>query len=176
MRVKPKDCPACNGQHTFVTPEGETLWRTRLSNCPNFMDKMQAAERAELVEKAGACALCLDWTGSHQRHNCKEHIRKGKGPFGPCTITTSGVACGKLHNLLLHGSVIKYCNYMQVNAVKGGKKDIRAPTHKDMEAVNSVTALLQVQRVKMDCPQGEGNIFFDSGSDVNLVKKAFAIA
>ena len=176
MRVKPKECPACNGQHTFVTPEGETLWRTRLSNCPNFMDRMQAAERAALVEKSEACALCLDWTGSHQRDNCKEHIKKGKGPFGPCTITTGGVPCGKLHNSLLHGSTIKYCNYMQVNAVKGGRRDTSAPTHKDMEAVNSVTALLQVQRVKMDCPQGEGNTFFDSGSDVNLVKKAFARA
>ena len=176
MRLKPKECPACNGQHTFVTSEGETLWRTRLSNCPNFMEKMQAAERAALVEKAEACALCLDWTGSHQRDTCKEHIRKGKGPFGPCTITTSGVPCGKLHNSLLHGSTIKYCNYLQVNALTGGRRDTKAPTHKDMVALNSVTTLLQVQKVKMDCEQGEGNIFFDSGSDVDLVKKAFARA
>ena len=181
MRIKPKDCPACSGQHNSgTTPEGESLWKTRLSACPTFMDQMQPAERAALVEEAQCCALCLDWTGSHQRDNCTETIRaKVTGmtrPFSPCPITTGGIPCGKKHNSLLHGSTIKYCNYSQTNRLTDGKRDTKAPTHKDMEAVNSVTALLQVQKVKMDCPQGGGNTFFDSGSDVNLVKQAFARA
>ena len=181
MRVKPKACPACNGQHSSgTTPGGEPLWRTRLSACPTFMDQMQAAERAELVEKSQCCALCLDWTGSHQRDNCTEKIRpKGSTVsqlFGPCPVTTAGIPCGKRHNSLLHGSTTKYCNYAQLNRQAEETRDTKAPTQKEMVAVNSVTTLLQVQKVQMDCPQGEGNVFFDSGSDVNLVKKAFARA
>ena len=135
MRIKPKECPACNGQHiSGTTPEGDSLWKTRLSACPTFMDQMQPAERASLVEEAKCCALCLDWTGSHQRDNCAETIRsKTTGmtrPFSTCPITTAGTPCGLKHNSLLHGSTIKYCNYLQVNRLTGGSRDTKAPTHK----------------------------------------------
>ena len=60
MKIVPKVCPACNSQHSFDY-EGETLYRTRLSSCPNFTN-LGPAERACMIQTAGGCALCLDWT------------------------------------------------------------------------------------------------------------------
>ena len=62
MRIALKVCPACNSQHTSPGDRGETLYRTRLSSCPTFTN-LGAAERAGVIQKAGGCTLCLDWTG-----------------------------------------------------------------------------------------------------------------
>ena len=56
---------------------------------------MSPEEKASLVQLAGACALCLDWTGDHKAKDCQaevgvtavsSHVRKLPG-----TVKTS---CG----------------------------------------------------------------------------------
>ena len=110
MKQKPKDCPACNSQHTVMGQDGvTTLYRNRLSTCDVFR-ALGVEERAAMVEAAGGCALCLDWTGSHQRDTCKELMSVKAGPFQVCNQLVNGNPCGKKHNRMLHGSVAKFCN------------------------------------------------------------------
>ena len=174
MRQKPKDCPACNSQHTVMGQDGvTTLYRNRLSTCDVFR-ALGVEERAAMVEAAGGCALCLDWTGSHQRDTCKELMSVKAGPFPVCDQLVNGNPCGKKHNRMLHGSVAKFCNFLRVNHVKGGKRE--APTSKDIDKADAVTTLLQVELIRMDAEGREeyGTVFWDSGSNVCLVTEAFA--
>ena len=111
MRMKPQDCPACQSQHTFFMEGDNSIrYKTRLSSCSDFV-KMSVRERASLVEKEGACALCTDWTGSHTRENCEENESKGVR-FSDCDVDVSGTPCGKKHHRLLHGSTSKFTNHM----------------------------------------------------------------
>ncbi len=98
MKLKPKACPACEGQHPFYVDnrEGEAdylRFKTRLSSCETFKT-MAPAERAALLERAEGCVLCTDWTGSHTREKCEENVSKGKR-FGTCEVEVGGVKCGK---------------------------------------------------------------------------------
>ena len=110
MKFKPRDCPVCKSQHTFCVDDGSIRYKTRLSACPNF-NNLSVAERARVVEEAEGCALCLDWTGSHTRENCEEKRRPGER-FGNCDADVGGAACGKKHNVLLHGSTTKFTNHV----------------------------------------------------------------
>ena len=109
VRVTQKVCPACIYQHSFPR---NTLYRTRLSSCPTFVN-LGPVEQANIIQAAAGCALCLDWTGSHTRDNCDSRTKTK--PFGNCTITTNGVECGARHNSLLHGTTSKFCNLAQVH-------------------------------------------------------------
>ena len=169
MKIKPKDCPACNNQHTLTGQDGTMLYRTRLSVCDAFK-ALSVDERVTLVEQAGGCALCLDWTGSHQRDTCREKSKEG--PFGDCRQMVNGQPCGKKHNHLLHGSTSKFCNFMSVNNVKAGRRE--APTARDIDKADAETTLLQVQTVRMEGEEEYGTTFWDSGSNVCLVTEAFA--
>ena len=51
----PIACPACNGQHTFSSKQGVTLYKTRLSSCNTFRS-FKVKEAANLVEKVNGCA------------------------------------------------------------------------------------------------------------------------
>ena len=35
---------------------------------------MSPKEKASLVQLAGACALCLDWTGDHKAKDCQAEV------------------------------------------------------------------------------------------------------
>ena len=172
MKLKPKDCPACHCQHTFTGQDGSTiLYKTRLSVCDTFK-ALSVEERVAMVEEARGCALCLDWTGSHQRDTCKEKISVAKGLFENCKEAVNGNPCGKKHNYMLHGSAAKFVNFVTVNAVKAGRRE--APTAKDIDKADAVTTLLQVQQIRMEGLEEFGTTFWDSGSNVCLVTEAFA--
>ena len=114
MKTTPPPCPACSQQHPFQS-KGETLYCTRLASCPAFQNSSTAG-CATMVQTVNGCQLCLDWTGTHQRDNCTSKS-KGK-PYSNCNNLTSGKPCGLRHNPLLHGTQVKYVNYVQVNSVK----------------------------------------------------------
>ena len=116
MKLKPKDCPACEGQHTFTGQDGALLYRTRLSSCEEFR-ALGVNVRAEIVEESGGCSLCLDWTGSHTRDTCRERL--GGELFGNCQQLVDGEPCDKKHNNMLHGSSTKYCNFVRANMATG---------------------------------------------------------
>ena len=143
----PKACPAYNGQHSFQD-DGEVLYRTRLSSCPTFCN-LGAGDRANIIQSAGGCQLCLNWTGDHQRDKCSAKTR-GK-PFGNCTILVNGAPCGVKHSSLIHLSTTKYCNLVQVNSTS-----LRvAPTLDVVEGAEAgPRALLQIQSLEV---QGDGN-------------------
>ena len=171
MKLKPKDCPACHSQHTLTGQDGAMLYKTRLSVCEAFK-ALSVDERVAVLEEAGGCGLCLDWTGSHQRDTCKEKISGRLGLFEDCRQMVNGQPCGKKHNHMLHGATSKYCNFLSVNVVRAGRRE--APTAQDVEKADAVTALLQVQLVRMEGLEEYGTTFWDSGSNVCLVTEAFA--
>ena len=178
MKLKPKACPACKDQHPFYIDnrEGEAeclRYKTRLSCCDTFK-AMSPADRAILIEQAEGCALCTDWTGSHTRDKCEENVAKDKR-FSTCEVEVGGVQCGKRHHRLLHGTNNKFCNYFAINAVdKNGMRQREPPTVEEMEKADTVTALLQVQKIPTTGKAGDCNTFFDSGSNVALVEAEFA--
>ena len=87
--VKPdKPYPCCEDHHSFTGRNGDVLFAMRLSHCPQFKN-MSAQERAEVVRTVGGCALCLDWTGGHQRDACPY-----ANQFKICNMS----GCGQMHN------------------------------------------------------------------------------
>ena len=109
MHLKPRACPACQEQHTIKGRDGKILYKNRLSVCELFQE-LSVEERAELVEKVGACSLCLDWTGTHNHDTCTEQRSGGQGPFQSCRRPTgNGAMCGSRHHEMLHGGSVKFC-------------------------------------------------------------------
>ena len=106
QNVKQIPCPFCkdskgqNLEHYYGT---DNKVSTRLTRCQAFKDQ-SLEDRATFVEKVRGCALCLDWTGSHQASNCPSQSQ-GK-PYGPCTMD----GCGKKHNKLVHRAHNVYVN------------------------------------------------------------------
>ena len=109
MHLKPRACPACQEQHTIKGRDGKILYKNRLSVCEVFQE-LSVEERAELVEKVGVCALCLDWTGTHNYNTCTEQRSGGRGPFKPCARPSgNGELCGRKHHEMLHGASTRFC-------------------------------------------------------------------
>ena len=174
--VKPSsNCPACNSVHSYKNKQGLTLFTTRMNKCNSFLN-MSAEERASLLDKVGGCALCTDYSGSHQKDKCDATV-EGK-PFKSCSIQEGGQICGKRHNHLVHGTSIKF-----VNAVKGvnrmatevGGEDV-CYSEDDLQYVDtSGDVLLKFQDIRV---KGEdtrvGMIFWDDGSTVCLIREGFA--
>ena len=95
---------------------------SRLSACQHFKNQ-SLEDRAAFVEKIRGCALCLDWTGSHQATNCSSQI-KGQ-PYKPCKVQ----GCGKKHHASLHGATNAYVNNKnRVVPRKAHKKKSISPT------------------------------------------------
>jgi hypothetical protein len=169
MLEAPSACPACKGQHSFTGRDGKKLlYKSRLGVCPVFLN-LSVSDRAAMVEAAGGCALCLSWTGDHKRDGCTE--MKGGKPHELCNISTGGVTCGRKHSPLLHGSDARYCNWIQLNTVAGVED---APTDEDVSAGESATTLTQVQTVTLGGDVKEGVVFWDTGSNLNLVTASLA--
>ena len=53
-----KPCPACQSQHTLVSKNGETLYKSRLSSCTTWRN-MSLQDRALLVEKVKGALYVL---------------------------------------------------------------------------------------------------------------------
>ena len=155
-------------------------YRDRLSSCEAFTSK-SVDERATIIQQAGGCILCLDWTGSHQVRACQAKGRQGR-MFDPCKQLTNGSPCGKRHNHLLHGSGNSYCNSIKrvLTSNTGvpnvlGKDAPGMPTIKEIEAADSVVTLLQLQYVPVESRTiKQASMFYNPGSNVNLVRRQFA--
>ena len=90
--------------------------------------------------------------------------------------------CGKRHNYLLHGTGNSYCNSVRRVLTSNigvpnvlGKDAPGTPTIKEIEAADSVIALLQLQYMPVKSGTvKQASTFYDPGSNVNLVRKQFA--
>ena len=166
-------CPACKIQH-LVQGLKEQYYGSRLSACPTFRN-LSLQDRTTVVEKCKACVLCLDWRGIHSRDQCPA-MAKGK-PFPNCTKDNNGVVCGKRHNSLLHGSTSHLCNVVVRNMAMPPSRspNYLAPGKMELEtAEESQNALLPIQQVQVGGASKPCVVFFDSGSNINLVRHAFA--
>ena len=65
-KPKRKWCPACGEPH-IATGSNDN---PRLSDCKTFMSK-PVEERAEVIAFTNSCAICLDYSGSHQARSCQ---------------------------------------------------------------------------------------------------------
>ena len=183
LKLPQKPCPTCQGQHTFTNAEGEVMYMSRLSACGLFVN-LSAAERANTIQAALGCALCLDWTGDHLRETCKA---KKKGRDMPmCSIPVNGSPCGVKHHNLLHGAKSKFCNMVHVNGarVKAGGGGVlvsnavegnRAPTMEEIERMDAAqNILLQTQWLEIRGDLDQCLSFWDCGSNIHLIRSAFA--
>ena len=168
-------CHACNIQHQVPARDNRPkFFGTRLHLCPTFRN-LSIQDKTTVVEKNKACVLCLNWTGSHSRDNCPA-LYQGR-LYTNCPMLTNGVECGKEHNRLLHGSTSFICNVVVRNRAMPPSKfpNFTAPTQADFEAANETqNALLPIQQVPVEGSRKLCNVFFDSGSNTNLVRHAYA--
>ena len=119
------------------------LYKSRLSACEIFKQK-SVDDRAQIVEQHACCALCLDWSGTHQRDKCDAKI--GNKPFPLCDITTNNVACNRPHNRLLHGTLRAYCLHTRKGRVVGHAPE---PKLEDLLSAPTQDEILQDDDVLM---------------------------
>ena len=170
MKKPQKPCPACRDQLSFQFKAGQTLYKSRLSSCQAFMN-LTPADRASMIQGCGGCAMCLDWTGDHSRDHCP--AKKNNSPLEICKIMENNSQCGKKHHYLLHGSSVKYCNMVQLYQTL--QHPDCTPTDEDLEC-NEVgqDVLMQMQWVGFEGDVNQGLLFFDSSSNINLIRVKFA--
>ena len=139
------------------------FYSTRLSLCSTFKN-LNIQDKTTVVEKSKACALCLNWTGNHNRDNCTATY-KGQ-PFENCSMVTNGGECGKKHSRHLHGSTSFICNVVVHNRAMPTSKSPNyiAPSQAELEAANNTqNVLLPIQEVLVEGLSKSCNVFFDSG-------------
>jgi len=100
-----------------------------------------------------------------------------RGKRGPCKVEVQGRPCGAKHNSQLHGSTSKFSNFVQINSVAANGQVV--PNEEDLLTVENRTALMQVQWVEVATGEN-GNVqqaitFWDSGSNVTIVRRRFAV-
>ena len=165
-------CPTCNLHHTHISPKGETMYRTRLSSC-NVFRNLSIQDKTTVVEQQNICPLCLDWTVTHSRDNCNSRVR-GEVISG-CKVFFNGNECGKKHNIFLHGPTATICNVVNSKAYPPSRQNYRAPSKEQLElAHNSEVTLLPIQEVRVEGQNETCNLLYDSGSNVNLIRHAYA--
>ena len=173
-------CPACHDNHSTTDSSGKTYYKSRLSVCDLFPSK-PLDERPTIIQQTSGCVLCLDWTGNHQAKACQAKGKYGR-TFGPCKEQINRSPCGKRHNSLLHGTGNSYCNSIKKVLTSNnsapnvlGKGAPGVPSIKEIEAADSVHALLQLQYIPVKSKNvKQASSFYDSDSNVNLVRKGFA--
>ncbi len=166
---------------------------TRLSACDSFMN-LDSAVRARVIETAQGCTLCLDWTRDHKANNCTAQTKQ-KEPFQNCRVKSGNQVCGKQHNSLLHGLNNHYCNNhslisnhaseklptapaIATVAAKDNaslEKFERAPTKMEIDAVGAAHSLMLMQITGIRSEKLKNVVvFWDTGSNVNMIRRAFA--
>ena len=99
-KPKPKRCYTCGDYHTGTNADGKVIYINRLSVCVMFLGKLPK-ERAEVVQLAEVCPLCLDWTKDHRAKDCQAKDVQGK-MLEPCKqLLENGSPCRERHNRLL---------------------------------------------------------------------------
>ena len=199
MRRPQKPCSVCGGQHTYVNADGTTMYMSRLAHCPEFV-KLSLQERGAMIKNAGGCTLCLDWTGEHSKESCKSR-RRGEG-YPSCDMEENGVLCGRMHHRMLHGVEGLFCNLVQANAVRTRQAPTMEDV-KRLDAARNVLMQIQWIEVGdvrgksvgwkltggdgtcRELTGGDGKcnyevgwrgnclVFWDTGSNINLVRKKF---
>ena len=160
-------CPACNQKHTY-SRDGKEMPSTKLGMwCAAFMS-LSVNEKVALIEKVNGCAGCLDFTGRHQRDDCRATNKEGM-PW-TCSKEVNGQRCGKKHHIMLHGTTNNFANYVQVNRSHVSI----APTDEEIRNEQSTTTLMQLQLVPVAGSNTKCLTFFDTGSNIHLVRGAFA--
>ena len=170
MSVPHKPCPACHKQHEFKNKEGKTLYKSRLSSCSTWSG-LSVGDRAALIQSANGCSLCTDWTSDHQRDSCDAKNRKGE-PLGGCRVKVDGKFCGLKHHNLLHGSTLKFCNLAQAKQYRRSP----VPSKEELEREDQTSGpntLMQMQYLEVEGDVNLCSAFWDSGSNINLVRKGF---
>ena len=154
--------------------KGDMLYKTRLSLCPTFKN-MSIAERGATLEHCKGCALCLDWTGEHDRTNFTSQV-KGK-PISNCNVRVGSSEYEKIHNILLHGS--KVCDVVRNLSMPLARVPSYAvPTPEKLNSAElSQNSLLPFQEINvMGLGRKQKNCVasFDTGSDIKLIRRIFA--
>ena len=173
---QPKPCPACNGQHS-IKQGNDTLFRTSLYFCDKFKN-LSPSERANLVQAAGGCALCLDWTGSHQRDKCSTKLGRKQLPLSNCNVVdNNNVKCGRKHHTMLHGTTSQFCNLVRSCRVPVPPVQDPPPDQEDLLAARA-DVMLQLQWVPVKTVHPGITVqcltFWDNGATIALVREAFA--
>ena len=162
MKLVPTACQACSGQHSF-----QGRCSTGLASAPaqpSATSELQTGLTLSNRQEDISCAL----TGQEITNETGAQLRL---ILGNCTILVNGAPCGVKHNSLLHGSTSKYCNLVQVNSTSLGV----APTLDDVEGVEAgPRALMQIQWLEVQGDVHLALVFWDAGSNVNLVRQEFA--
>ena len=126
---------------------------------------MGIAERAALIQANNGCALCTDWTGTHNKDNCDAKTKSG-GSLSTCDVSVGGGTCGKKHHRLLHGSKVQYCN-------KIDSKNVTEISNSEDRLANDEVLLKMMWAEFKGDKVNMGLVFFDDGSTLGLVRKKF---
>ena len=177
-------CTLCNQSHSNSAKKNQPV---RLHTCPVFL-AMGLKERAEKVRDLQGCVLCLE-IGTHQVDMCWLKQRQERNIQCPVQ------GCSKFHHKLLHGSNVHYCNTIIVSATsrvhqtrarqspkRGSRNRVdappelqgSAPSRLEVEEVEGVHAIIPVQRVDVNLEVKSIVAFFDSGSNINIVRTGWA--
>ena len=62
-------CPVCGGQHKATYADGRVVYFNTLGACEVWREK-SLEEKVSLIQLAGACSYCFDWTRSHKDRDC----------------------------------------------------------------------------------------------------------
>ena len=152
-------CPLCKKRHTFIRRRDNREWPSdRLISCSEFQ-RLNAFERASLLERISGCARCTAW--SHSKPDCR-------APTFKCGLTRNGSVCQADHSRLVCGSGVAYCANIKVSS----SSDQNSPSSTlplDCET------LLAFQRVKFGGITGMQLACFDNGSNRCLIQNEFAL-
>ena len=142
-------CPLCKKRHTFIRRRDNREWPSdRFISCAEFQ-RMNAFERASLLEKVSGCARCTAW--SHSKPDCR-------APTFRCGLTRNGAVCQADHSRLVCGSGVAYCANLKVSSLREQTSSLLTPSL-DCET------LLAFQRIKFNGIPGTQLSCFDNGSN-----------
>ena len=72
---------------------------------------MVVKQRASTIEGIKECVLCTDWTGNHDKSNCKARIRGALLPN--CPFSEKGILCDRKHHIMLRGATLGRVDFWQ---------------------------------------------------------------
>ena len=152
------ECPCCKKFHTFQPKnKDKPLASTRLEFCPDFKN-LDLKGRADLIQKVNGCIQCLSWL--HKREDCRLAASRAI-----CTVKVDGNICGRVHNNLLHGSMLPFC--------QAAKAQIKGRFPADSTDIDQHAC---TQGILQDVPVGNSiaRVQWDGGANKVLVTFDFA--
>lgn len=128
-----------------------------------------------VLVKSKGCVLCLDWPGDHRRDNCSSRI--GLELYMNCRVLVNGVECGLRQNQMLYGSTAKICNVMaRIRSMPPiSSSNYSVPSNEELEQADKLqNSSLPMQKIMVEGQNMARVTFFNSGSNTNLIHRAFA--